>query len=122
MSQADTIQIDSFVRMETSVNPKVPVLIGQENSEQTKFPFTENLSAGLNPDWIFYFSIGMVVVLAWIKLIYGKFIINVFSASINYQVSLRLFKDANLIQKRISLLLFGFYFLNSSVLLFFQLC
>jgi len=96
----------------------VPVLIGEEKSELTKFPFTENLNRDINPDWIFYFSLGMIVVLAWIKLIYAKFIINVFSASINYQVSLRLFKDANIIQKRISVLLSVFYFLNLSVLLF----
>lgn len=118
MNQSDTIHIDSLEAFEIPMEAKLPVLLGMEKTEKTKFPFTENLNLEMNPDWLFYFSIGMIVVLAYIKLIYAKFMISIFSASVNYQVSLRLFKDANSVQKRISLVFFLFYFLNLSVYLF----
>lgn len=119
MIQSDTIYVDSIVSSSDSfLKAEIPVLIDGAAKEVISFPFSENLNLDLNPDWIFYFAIGMIALFAWIKLIYTRFTFDIFGATVNYQLSLRLFNNANIVQKRISLIFSGLYFLSLSVYLF----
>ena len=78
---------------------------------------SENLQFDLQPDWIFYFAVGMLALFAWIKLIYTRFTLDILGSTINYQLSLRLYNNANVVQRRVSLLVLVFYFLNLSLYL-----
>lgn len=118
MIQGDTIfkeTIDStfvFTKMDE------PVFLGEEVKEEINFPFTENINRELPPDWIFYFAIAAITLFAWIKIVYTRLSLDIMESTVNYQLSLRLFKNANISQKRISLIYFVFYFLNFSVYLY----
>lgn len=95
-----------------------PVFLGEEVKEEINFPFTENINRELQPDWIFYFTIGAITLFAWVKIVYHRLSLDILESTINYQLSLRLYKNANVAQKRISQIYFVFYFLNFSVYLY----
>ena len=118
MIQNDTTYHDSIASSPEFIQPEVPVLLNGEINEETGFPFSENLNIDLCPDWIFYFTIGMIALFAWIKLIYPRFTFDIIGGTVNYQLTLRLFNNANIVQKRISFIFSVFYLLSFSVYLF----
>ncbi|MCF8381413.1 MAG: DUF4271 domain-containing protein [Bacteroidales bacterium] len=118
MIQYDSLYIDTTDTFVETTKSDSPVFIGKELKEEINYPFSENVNPGLQPDWIFYFSIGIITLFAWIKLVYRQLTYDIIVSTVNYQLSLRLFKNANIAQKRISLVYSVFYFLNFSVYLF----
>ncbi|MFW5821166.1 MAG: DUF4271 domain-containing protein [Bacteroidota bacterium] len=106
---------DSAVLIEES-----PVFVFLETEENGNFSYREpaDINRGLTPDWVLYFTIVALSILAWLKLIYLKFVVNLFRSSLDYQLSIKVFQDPGLIQKRIFVFLNFFYYLTAGVFIY----
>ncbi|HKK42595.1 MAG TPA: DUF4271 domain-containing protein [Bacteroidales bacterium] len=69
------------------------------------------------PDWFFVYILVLFGLFAWIRNYYGSIFIQTFEASINFQVTARMFKDNSVLQKQLDNFLYGFYFLSTALLL-----
>jgi hypothetical protein len=72
----------------------------------------------ITPDWFLYISLFLLIVLAWIKLVYDRFILGVFSALANFQLSQKLYNDPGIVQKRVSQSLLIIYFISGGLFLY----
>lgn len=97
-------------------NPSVFTTESQKSNSD--YPETHDIERELTPDWVLYFSIIFLVLLAWIRLIYSKFIINIFKSGYNYQLAQKVYNEPGIIQKRIFIFLNIFYYLSLSTFLF----
>ena len=77
------------------------------------YPYTQPVERHLTPDWILYTVLGILIVIAWIRVIYDKFINHILESSFNYQRSLQLYSDPGVVRKRI-LFLFNILYLIST--------
>ncbi len=75
----------------------------------SRFPFSNDIRRELTPDWILYILIAILIVLAWIRVAYSKYLGHLFESAINYLRSVQVYEDPGVIQKRI-LLIFNFVF------------
>src|SRR6056297_694348 len=91
------------------------VFLNEVQDSPVNYKMAEDIKRELTPDWVLYFSIASLIILAWIRLIYSKFIINIFKSTMNYQLALKVFTDPGLIQKRIFLFLNIFYYLTTGI-------
>ena len=97
----------------------------------TPSPLPAPGSHALRPDWMLGIIIGSLVMLAWLKLFYHKFLDQIMQSVSNYQLSVKLFRDQNIFSKRVAFalnlnfvfiggayvyLLFGYYNLRPFVL------
>ncbi len=96
----------------------VSVFVTEESDIPVNYRIPEDVNRDLTPDWILYFSIASLAILAWLKLLYSKFIHNIFRSSLNYQLSLKIFNDAGLVQKRIFVFLNIFYYLTTGIFIY----
>ncbi|MGC9342643.1 MAG: DUF4271 domain-containing protein [Bacteroidales bacterium] len=101
--------------LDTAVNVTPPVFLNEEQTTTPDFPKTSDINRELTPDWILYFSIAFLLILAWLRLIYTCFIVNVFKSAFNYQLALKVYNEPGIIQKRIFSILNIFYFLTSGI-------
>lgn len=62
-------------------------------------------SAGPNPGWLLFLLIGLMALLAWLKLFYNKFFDRTLQSVFNYQLSIKVLRDQNIFSKRVSVLL-----------------
>ena len=62
-------------------------------------------SHDLRPDWLLGIIIGSLVLLAWLKLFYHKFLNQMMQSVSNYQLSVKLLRDQNLFSKRVAIAL-----------------
>lgn len=122
MAQADTLRMDSLVFEADSANQVIknnPVLYEETKSPDFhRYPFSEVIRKDLTPDWILYICLSYLVLFAWINLIYTRFLGNILHSSVNYQASIKLHRDSNTVQKRISFLFMLTYFSNFGLFLF----
>ena len=70
------------------------------------------------PGWLFIYLFFLIALLAWIRLNYGNMLLQTIQASTNFQVANRMFKDNSLLQKQIDNILYGYYFISASFLLY----
>lgn len=82
-----------------------------------QFPNTFPIERILIPSWVLISLIFGFTVLAWIRVIYTRFLFMNFKSVSNYQISIQLYKDSNQVQKAISRVLLGVYFLSISLFL-----
>ncbi len=68
------------------------------------YPFSQNLHREITPDWILFILIGVLMILAWIRLVHDKYIRHLFEASFNYQRAVQVYDDPGIVQKRIFLI------------------
>jgi hypothetical protein len=62
-------------------------------------------SHDLRPDWLLGIIIGSLVLLAWLKLFYHKFLNQMMQSVSNYQLSVKLLRDQNIFSKRVAVAL-----------------
>ncbi len=65
----------------------------------------ETRSHDLRPDWLLGIIIGSLVLLAWLKLFYHKFLDQMMQSVTNYQLSVKLLRDQNIFSKRVAIAL-----------------
>lgn len=120
--QADTTDMD-FGYAETDSFQQnevvVPNVLIQENpGKNHKFPYSLNLERNLSPDWILLISLIVLVIFAWINVIYSRFIRTILVSAFNFQLSLRFYGEPNQVQKRISRLFDLIYFITTGLYLY----
>jgi hypothetical protein len=71
------------------------------------------------PAWYFIYLVLLIGVFAWIRLYYGNILIQTVQASANFRVANRAFNDNSLLQNKLDLLLYLFYFFSVAFLLFY---
>jgi hypothetical protein len=59
----------------------------------------------LRPDWLLALIIGSLVLIAWLKLFYDKFLDQIMQSVTNYQLSVKLLRDQNIFSKRVAFVL-----------------
>jgi hypothetical protein len=62
-------------------------------------------SHDLRPDWLLGIIIGSLVLLAWLKLFYQKFLDQMMQSVTNYQLSVKLLRDQNIFSKKVAIYL-----------------
>ena len=72
----------------------------------------------LTPEWYFFILISLTISLAWIKLIYGRFINDFFSAATNYNSSYRIFREPGIVKKRVGYSLDIIYLFSGGLFLY----
>lgn len=97
------------------------VFLNEGQDSPVDYKIAEDITRELTPDWILYFSIASLIVLAWLRLIYSKFIINIFKSALNYQLAIKVFNAPGLIQKRIFIFLNIFYYLTTGIFIYLAL-
>jgi hypothetical protein len=95
-----------------------PVFLSEDSSASSDFPVSSDINRNLTPDWVLYFLIAFLVALAWIRLIYTKFIVNIFKSTFNFQLAVKVFNEPGIIQKRIFTILNVFYYLSTAIFLY----
>ncbi len=63
------------------------------------------ISHDLRPDWLLGIIIASLILLAWLKLFYHKFLDQMMQSVSNYQLSVKLLRDQNLFSKRVAIAL-----------------
>lgn len=63
------------------------------------------MSHDLRPDWLLGIIIASLILLAWLKLFYHKFLDQMMQSVSNYQLSVKLLRDQNLFSKRVAIAL-----------------
>src|SRR4030042_5712315 len=71
-----------------------------------------------NTDWIFWTYIIIALLFVWIQVFYRKYFNNLFNSSINYHMSSKLFKEKNILVKRVSVVLNFIYAVSVSLVIF----
>ncbi len=78
--QADSLQNEKNSLTDTVVvNSESPQIFIEEASIDNgkhNYPFTEFMTRDIQPDWILYISLSLLILVAWLRLVYTKFIIN----------------------------------------------
>jgi hypothetical protein len=70
------------------------------------------------PDWYFFIIVLIIVGIAWIRMIHGKFLNSLFVSAYSYQAASKVFKEQSVVQKRFSLGLMLLYLINTSLFIF----
>jgi hypothetical protein len=93
----------------------LPVLVNLGESSparkitRTEIPSPADLpeaaSHELRPDWLLVVIIGSLVLIAWLKLFYDKFLDQMMQSVVNYQLSVKLLRDQNIFSKRVAVAL-----------------
>jgi hypothetical protein len=104
----------------TGQNKVFATVKDQPDSLNTHFPLSENIHRNLTPDWILYILIGVFALLAWIRMVYNKYLVNLFEASFNYLRAVQVNNDPGIVQKRI-FLLFNLVYIISGGLYMYQI-
>lgn len=94
------------------------VLIEENPGKNHTFPLSSNLERNLPPDWVLIISLMVLGIFAWINVIYSRFISTILVAAFNFQLSLRLYGEANQAQKRISRLFDALYFITTGLYIY----
>jgi hypothetical protein len=91
------------VLVDLAYNPPIE----KETHTELKSPydFGETRSHDFRPDWLFVIIIGSLVLLAWLKLFYYKFLDQIMQSVSNYQLSGKLLRDQNIFSKRVAIAL-----------------
>ncbi len=91
------------------------VFLNEVQETPVNYKIGEDIDRELTPDWVLYFSIVSLIALAWLRLIYSKFIVSIFKSAFNYQLALKVFNAPGIIQKRIFIFLNIFYYLTAGI-------
>jgi len=72
--------------------------------------YQENLYA---PDWQFYLLMGALMLVAWMRSVFGGILKKTYQATISFSVTLRMYKDNSVLQKQLDGILTALYFLST---------
>jgi hypothetical protein len=90
-----------FIEQESS--SPAPKKTSAEISQQTGM--SREHSHELRPDWLLVIIIGSLILLAWLKLFYNKFLDQMIQSVTNYQLSVKLLRDHNIFSRRVAVAL-----------------
>jgi len=90
-----------------------PVFLEKAETTQTKIIIEDlhdpavsaSTTHDLRPDWLLGVIIGSLVLLAWLKLFYNKFLDQTIKSITNYQLSTKLLRDQNIFSRRVAFFL-----------------
>ncbi|MCP4310058.1 MAG: DUF4271 domain-containing protein [Bacteroidetes bacterium] len=71
-----------------------------------------------HPAWLFIALFALLGIYAWIRIFYGSILMQTFQASVSFQVAARMFKDNSILQKQLDNILYVFYLLSVSLILY----
>jgi len=80
---------------------------GKETQTELRSPpdLPAPVSHDLRPDWLLGIIIASLILLAWLKLFYHKFLNQMMQSVSNFQLSVKLLRDQNLFSKRVAIAL-----------------
>jgi hypothetical protein len=92
----------------------------QIHQQETKAGYIEgNIRAESNMNWIVLTVLTSLFIFSWIKSTYEKFIVQMVSGIINYQVSVRLFHERNILFRNVSFALHATFYINLGLFIFY---
>ncbi len=71
----------------------------------TAMDYSSAKARSLRPDWLLILIIFCLVMVAWLKLFYNKFLDQTMQALLNFQLSSKLLRDQNMFQRRVAFVL-----------------
>ena len=71
-----------------------------------------------HPAWLFIALFVLLAFYAWIRVYYGSILMQTIQASVRFQVAARMFKDNSILQKQLDNILYVFYLLSTSLILY----
>jgi len=71
-----------------------------------------------SPAWLFIALFALLAFYAWIRVYYGSILMQTIQASVSFQVAARMFKDNSVLQKQLDNILYVFYLLSTSLILY----
>lgn len=89
----------------------------QASSASNNFQGSVKAETGMN--WLIITLLVSLFTFSWMRMVYEKFIVQIVGAMVNYQVSLRLFRERNVLFKNISLGLNFTFALNCGLFIFY---
>jgi hypothetical protein len=78
---------------------------------------TPRLESGMN--WLVIVLLGSLFILSWIKKLYQKYLVQIVSAVVDYQISNRLFRERNVLFRNVSFGLYLIFGLNIGLFIFY---
>lgn len=105
----DTVRINEniYIGGNTLVlsNPPTPIVLINNDIEKT-------------PDWFFFITLIAVLSVAWVKLIYTKFVLDFISSAINYNAAVKVYSEPGIVRKRVGYYLNILFLISGSLYLF----
>ena len=98
--------------------PRIPVLITEEEPGSNRYPKMEFIDKSVSTEWILYISIAILISFAWVNIIYTRFTGKLFNSCFNFQLSQKVYKGPNQVQKRVSNFFGLVYYLSGGIFLF----
>ncbi len=83
-----------------------------------KYPETSEMPTDSTQDWVFYILIGLLSLVAGLRVFNLKYVLNNFTALINYPLTTKLYQENNINQRRVSASLHFVYFLSFGLFLY----
>ena len=108
------ISFDSIIPMEKIFSEK----INESSQILLDTVIAGNYNMEYVPEWYFFILIGVILVFAWIKLIYTKFLNDLFSSVFNYHLSQKVYNEAGIVRKHVGYALIGIYNISGALYLF----
>lgn len=102
-AKADSVVVQSTIVLTSPTN--------------NNFPGTVKAETGMN--WIVITLLVSLFTFSWMRMVYEKFIVQIAGAMVNYQVSLRLFRERNVLFRNISLALNFTFAVNFGLFIYF---
>jgi hypothetical protein len=68
--------------------------------------------------WYFFILISLIIIVAWIKIIYTKFLNDFFTSALNYQIARKIYNETGIVRKRVGITLDILYLVSGSLFLF----
>ncbi len=85
------------------------------DNSATGYLEARNVERNLTPDWILFVVLGMLIVIAWLRVVYNKYINNLLESAFNYQRSLQVYTDPGVVRRRIFFILNIIYLFSTGL-------
>jgi hypothetical protein len=79
--------------------------------------FSRNINTDHLGDWYFILIIGILVLVAWIRMVYYKYLIRLFESSYNFHLASKIYNERGIIHKRIGYIFDLIYLVNGALFL-----
>jgi len=80
--------------------------------------YAQEITRNTFPDWYFILVLLILFGIAWVRIVYGKFLNLIWISAYSFQIATKTYKEQSVVQRRFGLGLDGLYLLNGSLFLF----
>ena len=108
--------IESFSKSNTTPTPPVIREIKVPVKDYNSY-FSRNITSERVGDWYFVFIVGTIILFAWIKITFSKYVNNLLLSAFNYQLATKIYIERVVIHRRISFAIDLIYFITGSLFL-----